>query len=144
VSSRIASLEDICLQTHPARLGQQVSVLGYPLTGAMGTSVKITDGVVSSTAGYQDDVSTFQFSAAVQPGNSGSPVFSSSGALIGIVRAGLPAAQNVGYAVKAPYLELLIGQGQHASIPACSVETEHSAASLAARFSQHVVLLLTE
>ena len=47
-------------------------------------------------------------SAPVQPGNSGGPMFDNKGNVIGIVVAGVPGAENVGYAIKTSYLNILI------------------------------------
>ena len=90
-----------------ADVGEDVWVLGYPLTQVLGSEIKLTNGVVSSRSGYQGDVSTYQISAPVQPGNSGGPLFDSYGNVVGIVNAGVPGAENVGYAIKTSYLQNL-------------------------------------
>jgi S1-C subfamily serine protease len=74
----------------------------------------MTKGEISSTTGIQDDPRQFQISVPVQPGNSGGPLFDTSGNVVGIVVAKLNAAlmvehtgdlpQNVNYAVKSAYL----------------------------------------
>ncbi|MBR6900313.1 MAG: trypsin-like peptidase domain-containing protein [Bacteroidales bacterium] len=96
------------VSTRMADVGEEVFVLGYPLTQALGNEIKLTNGIVSSRTGYQGDVSTYQMSAPVQPGNSGGPMFDSKGNIIGIVVAGVPGAENVGYAIKTSYLKILI------------------------------------
>lgn len=95
------------LNTRMADVGEDVFVLGYPLTQALGNEIKLTNGIVSSRTGYQGDISTYQISAPVQPGNSGGPMFDSKGNVIGIVVAGVPGAENVGYAIKTSYLSIL-------------------------------------
>jgi S1-C subfamily serine protease len=85
-------------------VGEDVWVLGYPLTQFLGNEIKLTNGVISARSGYQGDVSTYQISAPVQPGNSGGPLFDSKGNIVGIVNAGVPGAENVGYAIKTSYL----------------------------------------
>lgn len=90
-----------------ADVGEEVFVLGYPLTQALGNEIKLTNGIVSSRTGYQGDIATYQISAPVQPGNSGGPMFDSKGNVIGIVVAGVPGAENVGYAIKTSYLSIL-------------------------------------
>lgn len=87
-----------------ADVGEDIWVLGYPLTQILGNEIKLTTGVVSSRSGYQGDVATYQISAPVQPGNSGGPMFDSKGNLVGIVNSGVPGAENVGYAIKTLYL----------------------------------------
>ena len=85
-------------------LGVGVFVLGYPLITTMGTDIKLTTGIISSKSGYQGDVSQYQVSAPVQPGNSGGPLFNEKGELIGIISAKHTEAENVGYGVKLSYL----------------------------------------
>ena len=67
---------------------------------AMGKEVKFTDGKISSKTGYQGDISAYQTSVPVQPGNSGGPLFDNEGRLVGIVNAKIMEADNVSYAVK--------------------------------------------
>lgn len=93
-------------------LGNSVFVLGYPMRSTMGEQIKLTTGIVSAKSGFKDDVTNYQISAAVQPGNSGGPVFSQSGELIGIVSARHSNAENVSYAVKIQYLFNLIDSYQ--------------------------------
>ena len=96
------------VKTSIADVGEDVFVLGYPLTNTMGDEIKLTTGVVSSRTGYQGYVALYQISAPVQPGNSGGPLFDGKGDLIGIVSAKHTGAENVGYAIKASYLQNLI------------------------------------
>lgn len=90
-----------------AEVGDDVFVLGYPLTQTMGDEIKLTNGIISSRTGFQGDVSLYQMTAAVQPGNSGGPMFNSKGDVIGIVCAQHRDAENVGYAIKTSYLKNL-------------------------------------
>lgn len=91
-----------------ADVGEDVFVLGYPLTQALGNEIKLTNGIISSRTGYQGDVACYQMSAPIQPGNSGGPMFDNKGNVIGIVVAGVPGAENVGYAIKISYLNILV------------------------------------
>lgn len=86
--------------TQLAKTGSEVFTLGYPLTGTMGTDVKLTNGIVSSTTGYQGDALNYQTSIAVQPGNSGGPLFDLHGNFLGVIKAKHADAENVTYAVK--------------------------------------------
>jgi V8-like Glu-specific endopeptidase len=85
--------------------GEQLFVLGYPLINSMGQEIKLTDGLISSNSGYDGDISTYQISAPVQPGNSGGPVFDLNGNLIAIVNAKHKYAENASYAIKSIYLK---------------------------------------
>jgi S1-C subfamily serine protease len=91
-----------------ADVGENVFVLGYPLTSSMGEEIKLTNGIISSKTGYKGDISLYQISAPVQPGNSGGPLFDKNGNLIGIVSAKHTLAENAGYAIKLSYLKNLI------------------------------------
>ena len=74
----------------------------------MGDEIKLTTGIISSKTGFQGDVSLYQISAPIQPGNSGGPLFDYQGNLVGIVNAKHKGAENVGYAIKTSYLKNLI------------------------------------
>ena len=89
-------------------VGENIFVLGYPLTSSMGEEIKLTNGIISSKTGYKGDISLYQISAPVQPGNSGGPLFDKNGNLIGIVSAKHTLAENAGYAIKVSYLKNLI------------------------------------
>ena len=89
-------------------IGTSVFVLGYPLTMTMGDDIKLTTGVISSKSGFQGNISQYQISAPIQPGNSGGPLFDDNGNLIGIVSAKHLGAENVSYAIKLVYLRNLL------------------------------------
>lgn len=96
------------VKTSMAEVGEDIFVLGYPMTTTMGDEIKLTNGIICSRTGFQGDVSLYQISAPIQPGNSGGPLFDSQGNLIGIVNAKHDGAENVGYAIKASYLRNLM------------------------------------
>ena len=96
------------VKTSTSEVGEEVFVLGYPLTSTMGEEIKLTTGVISSKTGFQGDVSIYQISAPIQPGNSGGPLFDSKGNVVGIVSAKHKGAENVGYAIKTSYLKNLM------------------------------------
>ncbi|MFZ4546538.1 MAG: S1C family serine protease [Bacteroidales bacterium] len=91
-----------------AEVGENVFVLGYPLRASMGDEIKLTNGIVSSKSGYKGDITSYQTSAPAQPGNSGGPLFSGNGSLIGIINSKNTEAENASYAIKASYLLNLI------------------------------------
>lgn len=103
--------------------GSEVFTLGYPIADVMGDEVKFTDGKISSKSGIQGDVTVYQISVPIQPGNSGGPLFDVSGNLVGITSSGLNReyfkSENVNYAVKSSYLKALIdSMTQHIQLPA--------------------------
>ena len=73
------------LRSEDVRLGEKVLVAGFPFGDFFSNSIKVTTGVVSSTRGPGDDSGQFQLDAAVQPGNSGGPIYDSSGNIVGVV-----------------------------------------------------------
>ena len=91
-----------------SEVGEEIFVLGYPLTSTMGDEIKLTTGIISSKTGFQGDIALYQISAPIQPGNSGGPLFDKNGNVIGIVSAKHKDAENVGYSVKTLYLQNLI------------------------------------
>ena len=89
-------------------VGNEIFALGYPLVETMGKELKLTTGVISSSAGFLDDRGTYQISAAVQPGNSGGPLFSDNGQIAGVVVAKHLGAENANYAIKSRQLRDLL------------------------------------
>jgi len=93
-----------------AEIGEKAFTIGYPLNDVMGANYKVTDGIVSSVSGIDDDMRYYQISVPLQPGNSGGPLFNSSGDIIGITSARLNSkavgteVENVNYAIKISYL----------------------------------------
>lgn len=89
-------------------VGMSVFVLGYPLRASMGDEIKLTNGIISSKSGFQGDITSYQMTAPIQPGNSGGPMFDEKGTLVGIVNAKHRGAENASYAIKSSYLLNLI------------------------------------
>jgi S1-C subfamily serine protease len=99
-------------------IGAKVFTIGYPHPDILGASPKLTDGLISSVSGFQDDPRTFQITVPVQAGNSGGPLLNLNGEVVGMVTSKLDAVrvfkwtgdlpENVSYAVKISYLKALI------------------------------------
>lgn len=94
-------------------LGEMVSSVGYPLQGLLSESANLTRGNVSSMAGMKGSQGQFQFSAPIQPGNSGGPIISDSGQLLGVTVSTLNSklliekgilTQNVNFGLDAKYI----------------------------------------
>ena len=81
-------------------LGSKIYTLGYPDPSYMGTNIKLTDGLINATTGFQDSENEYQISAPIQGGNSGSPMFDGDGFVRGVIVASYTAGQNVNYAIK--------------------------------------------
>lgn len=99
-------------KTKISDVGSNVFALGYPLLSLMGNEIKFTDGKISSKTGIQGDITSYQISVPIQPGNSGGPLFDYNGNIIGITSSGinrkLDITENVNYAIKSSYLKNLI------------------------------------
>ena len=93
-------------------VGTDVFALGYPIADVMGEEIKFTDGKISSKTGIHGDITVYQISVPIQPGNSGGPLFDNKGNLVGITSSALNkeyyASENVNYAIKISYLKNLV------------------------------------
>ncbi|MEK9774988.1 MAG: serine protease [Quisquiliibacterium sp.] len=100
--------------------GLEALVIGYPQPRLQGLSKKITEGLVNGDRNETGDAGYFQISAEVQKGNSGGPVLSPDGLVIGVVRAKLNALsvaektkdlpQNVNFALKSAQLKQFLDE----------------------------------
>lgn len=86
-----------------AQLGENIFSLGYPKQDLV-----YGEGTVASMSGFEDDTLSYQISIPINPGNSGAPVLSQHGDLIGIVTGKHTAADGVAYAIKSCYLHKII------------------------------------
>jgi len=99
-------------------VAEDVFTTGFPHPDLLGRNPKYAEGSVSAKSGIDDDPRVLQISVPVQAGNSGGPLMSSCGGVVGIITSKLAAArvyaqtgdlpQNVNYAVKAAYLRTLL------------------------------------
>lgn len=87
-----------------SEVGESVFTLGYPLSTTMGDEIKVTSGIISSKSGFKGDVTTYQVSTPVQPGNSGGPLLDKKGNIIGVIVSKHSEAENASYAIKISYL----------------------------------------
>jgi S1-C subfamily serine protease len=110
-----------------ARPGTRVFTIGFPMVDMLGSDSKFTDGSVSSLSGHDGDPHVLQMTVPIQPGNSGGPVVTETGFVIGIVtstaaafpflRATGTLPQGINWAVKADYAIALIKRGPDAPAP---------------------------
>ncbi len=102
-----------------AKLNADVTVVGFPYGGILG-GLNVTRGAVSSLKGLDGDATRMQISAPIQKGNSGGPVLSADGDVVGVVVSKLNAAkaaeimgdipQNVNFAVRGEIAKLFLSQ----------------------------------
>ena len=129
------------------KVGDAVVAFGFPLPDILSSEGNLSAGVLSATTGLQDDPRFVQISAPVQQGNSGGPLFDSSGHVIGVVVAKLDALkvarvtgdvpQNVNFAVHwAEVRAFLDTQGvQYQKEPSLHISATHDIAATASRIS---------
>ncbi|AHA31539.1 serine protease [Exiguobacterium sp. MH3] len=86
-----------------AKAGSTGSVI-YALGSPKGISNTITQGILSNRRVYDGGLPYIQFSATVNPGNSGGPLIDQYGRVIGIVSWKRSDAENMNYAI--PYEQL--------------------------------------
>jgi S1-C subfamily serine protease len=90
--------------------GDSVVAIGFPYHGLLTSDFTVTTGIVSSLSGMHNDTRFPQISAPVQPGNSGGPLFDTSGQIVGVVTGKLPGLriaavtgnipENINFAIK--------------------------------------------
>ena len=144
VAPNLAGKTYASIASEQQQLGEQVVVLGFPLTGLMGNSIKLTDGSLSALTGLGGDSSLYQISAPIQAGNSGGPVFNEKGQVIGVASSSLSAAymlksreaipQNVNFAVKSTILSGFMTANQ---IPFDAGKDKYKAKTPKEVFAQH-------
>lgn len=113
-----AGVAPIGLATSTApTLGLEVFTIGYPYPGLLGADPKFSAGSISGLAGI-GDARYLQITVPIQPGNSGGPLATMDGQVVGVVTAKLNAAkvieetgsipENVNFAVKSSELAPLL------------------------------------
>lgn len=122
------------------RQGEKVFTLGYPVVGVLGDEPKYTEGTISSLSGIMGEDSLIQISVPVQPGNSGGPLVTASGDVVGMITSTaairaffeqtgtLP--QNVNWAVKSNYVIPLLGKAYTSETDEASESIEDNAITI--------------
>lgn len=92
------------------RSGDSVVAIGFPYHGLLSSDFTVTTGIVSSLSGMRNDTRFLQISAPVQPGNSGGPLFDTTGQIVGVVTGKIPGLriaaatgdipENINFAIK--------------------------------------------
>lgn len=110
-----------------SHVGQAVFTVGFPVREILGEEPKYSEGTVNALSGPGNEASLMQISIPIQPGNSGGPVVSFAGEVVGIVASTaavemflnstgtLP--QNMNWAVKADYARTLFDSPTRSSSP---------------------------
>lgn len=142
--------------SNSVRPGTKVITMGFPHVDIQGGEPKVTEGIISSSSGIDNDPTVFQISVQVQSGNSGGPLVTMEGSVVGIINSKLNSVsmlkstgdlpQNVNYAVKSNYLiELASTQNaiqEHLLTP--SKKHNNSTVQVADAVAKAIVLVITE
>lgn len=99
------------------RLGADIAAFGFPLSGFLSDSIKVTTGNINSLAGAENDTRYLQISTPLQPGNSGGPIVDKAGLVVGVATAILArlsdtsgvTPQNVNFAIRSSIVEMFLG-----------------------------------
>jgi S1-C subfamily serine protease len=135
------------------RLGEEVMALGFPLPSLLQNGLNVTKGDVSSLAGAGGDSRFIQFTAAIQPGNSGGPLVNRRGSVLGVVTSKLNAMkvasavgdipQSINFAIRPELAELYLRRhGIAINRPAAIPERPMEAHELVAAIQGSVSLVI--
>ena len=69
----------------PVTIGENVTVIGYPLEHGIKGNYLIKKGAVTDTEDVYDGIKRIQFTDTVEKGNSGGPLLDENGSVIGVV-----------------------------------------------------------
>lgn len=93
---------------HELSIGDKIFVAGYPF----GMPFTVTKGTVSSPQQYMDGHYHVQTDAAVNPGNSGGPMFNEQGEVIAVTTSKFTNADNMGFGIPARSIIPLLEQSR--------------------------------
>ena len=121
---------------------QDIIVAGYPFGDRVSSTLKFTQGIVSSIAGLSNDYSQIQIDAALQPGNSGGPIMDEFGNIVAVAVAKLSlkkilkdygvVPENTNFGVKASAVKnLMEGNGVQFKAPNTEVITKQDLSRIA-------------
>jgi hypothetical protein len=105
VEGDFSNLPEIALSDiESVSIGQRISVAGYPF----GMPFTLTEGTVSSPKQLMNNNYYIQTDAAVNPGNSGGPMFNERNELVAITVSKFNNADNTGFGVPVSVLKTLL------------------------------------
>ena len=109
--SQLPDANPLNFRVEPPKLGEDIFAMGFPMSNLLGDNIRLSKGLISSTKGLKGDIDQIQISTAIQPGNSGGPVFDNKGGVVGVVQktlnpwkmvkqSGGSLPQNVNFAIR--------------------------------------------
>ena len=105
IENKIDGLTSIPISIH-SKIGDKIYSAGFPLISEMGESLKVTEGIISSTS-FLNDHTKYQISCPITKGNSGGALVNEHGSLVGVTQGGYRPdldTENVNAAVKSLYI----------------------------------------
>ena len=131
--------------------GGAVLTLGYPLLVIQGSEQKATFGRINAFSGIRNDPKVYQIDVPLQPGNSGGPLISDRGIVIGVVKATFNQmtalqtlgtfTQNINYAVKSDRILPMLQRSLGNKIKLSTGTTRQEMTQLIQKFENSVVLV---
>jgi hypothetical protein len=133
---------------------QDVIVAGFPFGETVSSSIKFTQGIVSSLSGVGNNYSQIQIDAALQPGNSGGPIIDEMGNIVGVAVAKLNlkkimddygvVPENTNFGIKASAVSnLMLGNSLTIKAPNFSKMTKSQLVKLAKEATVHLTCWMT-
>ncbi|MFS1701643.1 S1 family peptidase [Alteromonas sp. AMM-1] len=130
-------------------LGKPLFATGFPLSNLLSDYPSLTVGNVTSQGGLKGARGSFQFSAPVQPGNSGGAVVDYSGQLLGVVSGSLnqrmmlnsagTTSQNVNFAIGTSLLAKFLTKGGFSFSTSEPAPNFEEASKLAVEYTNQVL-----
>ncbi|SHI97576.1 S1 family peptidase [Halodesulfovibrio aestuarii] len=124
-----------------SNVGESIYILGFPKGEKVGNSLKMSDGIISSLLGFQNNTTEYQLNAPINGGNSGGPVFNTRGTAVGVVSSKLVAlgTEGIGYVKKTNGLALLFAQVGISPLP--SINKTFAAEEIYTQYRNSVFLI---
>jgi S1-C subfamily serine protease len=95
LKTKMKSINALHLASENPYLLQDIIAAGFPFGESVSSTIKVTRGVVSSLSGLGDNSGQIQIDAALQPGNSGGPIFDENGNVVGVAVAKLDLEKSI-------------------------------------------------
>lgn len=97
------TIPTLALNTKRPQQGERVYVVGNPL----GFEQSVSDGIVASFRTVPSLGQVIQFTSAISPGNSGSPLLDEKGTVYGVAQSTIVEGQNLNFAIPAEVVKAL-------------------------------------